>query len=89
MNVRMRSLLSCAVLIPALAACSLTPAYVRPDVTVPAKWDAADTTKRGEAVATGWWQRFGSAELDQLMSDALAANHDLAAATTRIEQARA
>lgn len=89
MNARMRSLLSCAVLISALAACSLTPAYVRPDVTVPAKWDAADTTKAGEAVATGWWQRFGSAELDQLMSDALAANHDLAAATTRIEQARA
>jgi multidrug efflux system outer membrane protein len=89
MNTYLKSLLGCAILIPGLAACSLTPAYVRPDVVMPVKWDATTDTDAGEAVAAGWWQRFGSAELDQLMSQALAANHDLAAAVSRIEQARA
>jgi NodT family efflux transporter outer membrane factor (OMF) lipoprotein len=89
MNTKFKSLLGYAVLIPALAACSLTPAYVRPDVAVPAKWDTPADAHAGETVAAGWWQRFGSAELDQLMSEALAANHDLAAAVSRIEQARA
>src|SRR5690242_16562349 len=89
MNTRLRSMLVSAVLIPALGACSLTPAYIRPDVAMPAKWDHAAEAQGAEAVSAGWWQRFGSAELDQLMSQALAANHDLAAAVTRIEQARA
>jgi NodT family efflux transporter outer membrane factor (OMF) lipoprotein len=89
MNLRLKSILVCAVLIPALGACSLTPAYVRPDVAMPATWDHAAQEQGAEAVSAGWWQRFGSAELDQLMSQALAANHDLAAAVSRIEQARA
>lgn len=47
--------------------------------------ETADTA----AVASDWWKQFGSAELNQLMGRALAANHDLAAATSRIRQARA
>ena len=89
MNTKLKSLLASVILIPALAACSLTPAYVRPDVAMPTKWDASAEAHAGEAVAAGWWKRFGSAELDQLMSEALAANHDLAAAVSRIAQARA
>jgi outer membrane protein, multidrug efflux system len=88
MNTRLKSIVTCTILIPALAACSLTPAYVRPDVAMPAKWEHP-VAAAGEAVSAGWWQRFGSSELDQLMSEALAANHDLAAAVSRIEQARA
>lgn len=47
--------------------------------------ETADTA----AVTSDWWKQFGSAELNQLMGRALAANHDLAAATSRIRQARA
>ena len=89
MNTKLRSLLVSSALIPALAACSLTPAYTRPDITVPAQWDRAAEAYGGEAVAAGWWKRFGNAELDELIAQSLAANHDLAAAVSRIEQARA
>ena len=54
--------------------------------------DASGTRRRGasgEAVTAGWWQRFGNTELDELIAQSLAANHDLAAAVSRIDQARA
>ncbi len=72
----------------ALGACSLTPAMPQPDVPVPAEWSvqpSADTS----VVAQQWWQAYGSPELDQLIAEAMNANHDLAAAIARIEQARA
>lgn len=39
--------------------------------------------------AVGWWNDFGSPELDRLVGQALAANRDLAAAEARVAQARA
>ncbi len=68
------------------AGCSVAPTYERPEVPVPAGWDAASP---GEAVAPGWWRRYGSAELDALIEEAVKANHDLGAAAARIRQARA
>lgn len=69
-----------------LAGCSLTPRYERPDVALP---EAFSVETPGEPASLAWWTRFGSAELDALMDEALSANHDLAAAVERIEQARA
>lgn len=46
--------------------------------TRPEAWPPAD-----------WWTRFGSPELDALVAEAQAANHDLRAAAARVEQARA
>src|SRR3954471_4169415 len=89
MNTKLKALLASSVLIPALAACSLTPAYTRPDVQMPAQWDRSGEGRGGDVVAAGWWKRFGNAELDELIAQSLAANHDLAAAVSRIEQARA
>ncbi|WP_169577528.1 efflux transporter outer membrane subunit [Sinimarinibacterium sp. CAU 1509] len=75
-------------LLPWLAACSLTPSYQMPDAKLPSYWE---TVKEGTAQVadTRWWLSYHSDELDQLMQQALAANHDLAAAVSRIEQARA
>lgn len=77
-----------------LAGCSLTPTLTQPELPVPERYaqagDRADEASAEAApVAPQWWQRFGSTELDQLMTEALAANHDLAAALARIEQSRA
>ena len=36
------------------------------------------------AVAPDWWKRFGDAQLDALVDEALANNHDLARAMARI-----
>lgn len=71
-----------------LAGCSLTPTYERPNADLPESWiqqTAAPSSDR----PTQWRQLFQDAELEQLMTEALAANHDLAAAATRIEQAKA
>ncbi len=71
-----------------LAGCSVTPAYERPQPPMPAQYAiVADASV--EAVDLEWWQRFDSDELDALMAEALAANHDLLAAVQRIEQSRA
>src|SRR5262249_25840815 len=61
-----------------------------PAVDWPANW----TTRPGAAEASGWpdrpwWKSFGSAELDALIAEAEANNHDLKAAGARVDQARA
>lgn len=83
--------LSLAVLLAA-GCTTLTPTYQRPSVALPTHWDgdtASSNNQSGTTVTAAGWQAFGSPELDQLMSEALANNHDLAAAVQRIEQARA
>ena len=72
-----------------LTACSLTPTLTKPELPLPQSYSAAVSSPDAQAVSAQWWQRFGSAELDALMAEALAANHDLAAAVARIEQSRA
>lgn len=81
-----------------LSACSLVPGYETPEVAMPAVWEAPTAAEgvavtpvalTGTAAEAGWWSRFGNAELDRLMTQALAANQDLAAALSRVEQARA
>lgn len=85
MKTRLQLLLSLATAL--LAACSLTPVYERPQADLPAQWSTTDS--QAAAADAMWWQHFGSAELDALMAQALTANQDLAAAVSRIEQARA
>lgn len=71
-----------------LAGCALTPEYQRPTMMIPSDWDNA-VPGHAAAVDETWWQRFGSAELAELMAEAMVANQDLAVALARIEQARA
>jgi len=80
----------CAALAAMLAGCSMVPDYERPAAPVPAAWPAAAVVKAtAQPVATEWWRRFGSGELDSLMTEAMGANQNLAAAMARIDQARA
>ncbi|MDQ9169627.1 efflux transporter outer membrane subunit [Oxalobacteraceae bacterium R-40] len=94
----MKSLLKSATISLALASvlagCAVGASYQRPDAAMPEKWDTTATTIRNDqgsaqTFAAEWWKQFGSAELNQLMEQSLAANHDLAAAASRIRQARA
>ncbi|WP_194721940.1 efflux transporter outer membrane subunit [Noviherbaspirillum malthae] len=81
-----------------LGACATGTPYQRPDAamaTMPGQWNTAGgedaalrTVSRVSAVSIDWWKQFGSAELDRMMTQALAANHDIAAAVSRIAQAR-
>ncbi|MES2536224.1 MAG: efflux transporter outer membrane subunit [Pseudomonadota bacterium] len=91
MNGSIRNLVIGGTMLLALGGCAVGTPYQRPDVPMPAQWDQTAVTATATAgnISSVWWQQFGSAELDQLMVQALAANHDLAGAVIRIRQARA
>jgi multidrug efflux system outer membrane protein len=86
-----------------LAACSVGPAYKRPQIDTPAAFKEAPTTamtaqeagtweaaQPSDALPRGqWWTIFGDETLNKLESEALAANPDLQAAAARVRQSRA
>ena len=74
-------------LILLLAACSHAPDAADTLPEAPQAWRHA--TLAGEAPDQDWWRGFASAELDALIQQALAGNHDLAAAAARLRQAEA
>lgn len=85
---RLRALYSCALL--ALAACSVGPAYKRPDIPLPAQWrDAPDPQTSALWPDSDWWHGFGSETLDDLIGQAQRYNDDLAVAIARIREADA
>jgi multidrug efflux system outer membrane protein len=88
MNKTLKSFATGVALAAALTGCAVTAPYQQPAVTLPSQWDDAGSPA-GSPVAAGWWKQFGIAELDQLMQQALAANQNLAAAVSRIQQSRA
>jgi NodT family efflux transporter outer membrane factor (OMF) lipoprotein len=78
----------------ALCACSVTPPYQSPQMTVPvafkeagATWNPAvpaDSAERGP-----WWELFGDASLNQLAQEVQLSNQNIAAAVAAYAQAQA
>jgi multidrug efflux system outer membrane protein len=71
-----------------LTACGSVPERMEAGVAMPDRWSSPQTNTAAFSDAT-WWQRFGSDELTQLVTQAQANNHDLAAAVARVQQAAA
>jgi multidrug efflux system outer membrane protein len=76
-----------------LAGCASGPDYKRPDVTLPAAWQA-DTPFHQAAPNDGalkgnWWELFHDTPLNQLEQQVIANNQSLQAAAAHLEQARA
>jgi NodT family efflux transporter outer membrane factor (OMF) lipoprotein len=71
------------------------PDYQPPATTVPAAWSGADPAdaSEGQAARTGnlccWWRELNDEVLNGLVTDALAANLDLATARAQLREARA
>ena len=98
-------MLASGLLIALLAACSLDPAYKRPDMNIPSAFKEApqaDATaasgaqgqwkpaQPSDALSRGeWWTVFGDDTLNKLEGEALEANQDLKAAAARVRQSRA
>jgi multidrug efflux system outer membrane protein len=82
-TLRCMTLISCL----AISAC----AYHAPQLEIPPGWDAANNAAADEASVPDatWWTHFGSDELNRLVAEAQANNHDLKAAIARILQAEA
>lgn len=72
-----------------LTGCNTMPAFELPIGDIPQHWRHADNTEPQSAIDAQWWRNFGSSELNRLIEQALSYNNDLAAATQRVEQARA
>jgi outer membrane protein, multidrug efflux system len=77
-----------------LTACSVGPAYKRPDIPPPAEWrerssETPPNDSAGIWPSADWWQGFGSQTLDDLIAEAQRSNDDLAAAIARVEEADA
>lgn len=88
MRTARRALLAMLVLLPA---CAVGPDYHRPPVALPDAYRGA-TAVGVPAPSVGdlaWWELFQDPELQDLIRGALAANHDLQVAVTRILQAEA
>ncbi|HEY0748542.1 MAG TPA: efflux transporter outer membrane subunit [Steroidobacteraceae bacterium] len=83
-----RALCACALLV--LGACSVGPAYKRPEIPLPDRW--RDTPGRDATAVwpnSDWWHGFGSETLDDLIAQAQRNNDDLAGAIARIREADA
>lgn len=73
-----------------LAACAVGPDYRRPEVTTPDNFIGVDATQLSTAdVEREFWKAFNDQQLNDMIEQALAANHDIRIATARLREARA
>ena len=72
-----------------VTACSLGPAYRRPDITPPANWSTAAAEPQAAEPASDWWKGFGSEQLNDYIAQAQTANDDIGAAMARVLEADA
>ncbi|MGO9934204.1 MAG: efflux transporter outer membrane subunit [Steroidobacteraceae bacterium] len=88
MNSRYAAACGCA--IAALAACSVGPAYKKPDIALPAQWhDVAPNEGAAVWPTPDWWHNFGSPKLDELITQAQQSNDDIGVAIARVQEADA
>ena len=74
----------------ALSACSLTPALLKPELPVPARYaPAATADSNANAADLGWRTMFGDRRLQSLIDLALRNNRDLRLAALNVEAAEA
>jgi multidrug efflux system outer membrane protein len=86
-----RTVTTVALITLLLSGCAAVgPDYQPPQTPAPAQWQGAhDSGVRDAAVLAQWWQQFNDPVLDNLITDALAANTDLATAQAKLREARA
>lgn len=83
-------LVAVAVAATLLTACAVGPNYRAPETEVADRFDSIEaSTYSSDASVAEFWTGFHDAELDKIIKDALASNHDLRIAITRINEARA
>ena len=69
----------------ALAACTVGPKYVEPQIVVPKAFDQAAAQTLNNPVSTQTFQAFGSAALDGFIARALAENTSILQAAARLD----
>ncbi|WP_315752405.1 MULTISPECIES: efflux transporter outer membrane subunit [unclassified Bradyrhizobium] len=82
-------LLALCLATPLLAGCAVGPDYVTPEFGVPKRWSSDRNRPAQTLKLAHWWRNLNDDLLDQLISEAVAGNLDVAAAKARIREARA
>ena len=73
-----------------LAACAVGPDYHQPETKSPDQFVSSDPAQFATAnVEADFWKSFGDEQLNVLIEDALAANHDIRIALASLREARA
>jgi multidrug efflux system outer membrane protein len=73
-----------------LAACAVGPDYKRPEVATPDQFVGVDGARFSTAdMEREFWKAFNDPQLNDMIEQALAANHDIRIATARLREARA
>ena len=87
----MRRLAAAACLLSVLTGCAVGPNYKQPPVNVPDVYrDVQGPPQPAASLADQpWWEVFGDAKLQQLISEALVNGYDAQLAAYRVEEARA
>jgi multidrug efflux system outer membrane protein len=85
----MRNFLASLSMMLLLAACTVGPRYVQPDLALPEVFDQAGDADGEPAVGTLLWSSFDSRELDTLIARALEANTTIAQSLARLDETRA
>lgn len=89
MSTHIKALLSVA-MAAILSACAVGPDYRPPQTSAPDEFMATERAQFSSAdVEREFWKSFNDAQLNELIERALAANHDIRIATTRLREARA
>jgi outer membrane protein, multidrug efflux system len=84
------ALIALAALAATLSGCAVGPNYARPDTKVAPQFEGArDGAFSQQEVQARFWTVFGDGTLNQLVADALNANHDLRIALGHLVEARA
>jgi outer membrane protein, multidrug efflux system len=84
------ALIALAMVAAALVGCAVGPNYVKPDTKVAPQFEGArDGAFTPQDVQARFWTQFGDDTLNQLVADALDANHDLRIALGHLVEARA
>jgi len=76
------------VLLLTATGCATTSPVLEPEVSAPPAYNET-TTPNAAALSPEWWKSFDSAELEALVTEALAGSPDLAIAAERVRQAEA
>jgi len=74
-----------------VAGCAVGPDYAKPEMALPSQWSQAAGAPGSKARVSldSWWLGFNDPLLDELMSEAVAGNTDVASAKAKIREARA
>lgn len=78
-------------LLPALllASCNFAPRFIRPDPPMPPDYASKSGAPKTDAVDGAWWRRLNDSTLNSLILQGHEQNRDLAAARSRLLEARA